>query len=77
MFDDENRARASWMFLAAAEESLLHQTSRIMLGTFFTRQFELISLKKKNVIHHLLDELDMRVYDSSALKSMVLNYTII
>ncbi|WZZ83113.1 hypothetical protein YC2023_103685 [Brassica napus] len=32
-----NRARASWMFLAAAEESLLHQTSRIMLGTFFTR----------------------------------------
>ncbi|XP_013624294.1 PREDICTED: uncharacterized protein LOC106330365 [Brassica oleracea var. oleracea] len=78
-FEDENRARASWMFFAAAEESFLHQKSRVRwlnVGDLNTGVFHkaVRANLSRNVIHYLLYELDRRVFDSSALKDMIIQY---
>lgn len=79
LFEDEKEAYASWMFLAAAEESFLYQKSRIRwlnVGILNTGVFHkaVRANLSKNVIHFLLDELERRVYDSSAIKTMILSY---
>ena len=79
LFEDEQAARASWIFYAAAEESFLHQKSRVRwltvgdsnTGVFF--KYVKANLQRNKIIY-LLDGEDRRVYDPTAVKEMASEY---
>lgn len=75
IFQDESEARQSWMFYAAAEESFLHQKSRVKwlsVGDLNTGVFHkaVRANLSRNVIHYLLDAADKKIFDSVTLKNM-------
>ncbi|CAA7028738.1 unnamed protein product [Microthlaspi erraticum] len=76
VFEEENAARLLWIRLAAAEESFFHQKSRVRWlkeGDSNTGYFHkaVTANLARNVIHYLRNEEDVKVSDSSLLKSMV------
>lgn len=75
LFQEEAEARTSWMFYAAAEESFLHQKSRVRwlsVGDLNTGVFHkaVRANLSRNVIHYLLDSAGNKVFDSDTLKNM-------
>ncbi|KAL0873789.1 hypothetical protein Bca101_023494 [Brassica carinata] len=74
-FQEESEARKSWIFYAAAEESFLHQKSRVRwlsVGDMNTGVFHkaVRANLSRNVIHYLLDSEGRKIFDSATLKSM-------
>lgn len=79
LFEEEAEARKSWMFFAAAEESFLHQKSRVRwltVGDSNTGVFHkaVRANLSKNVIHYLLDPMGNKIYDSVTLKAMTSHF---
>lgn len=79
LFEEEQVARDSWIFLAAAEESFFHQKSRIQwltdgdANTGVFHRFVKANLLR-NIVHYLRDESDLKVYDPVSMKDMVTQY---
>ncbi|KAG2329091.1 hypothetical protein Bca52824_000271 [Brassica carinata] len=75
LFQEEMEVRTSWMFYAAAEESFLHQKSRVKwlgVGDMNTGVFHkaVRANLSRNVIHYLLDSAGRKIFDSVTLKNM-------
>lgn len=79
MFDEKHNVRNSWMFFAAAEESFMHQKSRVKwlnledLSTWIFFKSVKVNLQK-NKIMFLLDYANVRVYESTIIKEIVTQF---
>lgn len=79
IFEEESEARESWMFYANAEESFLHQKSRVRwlsVGDLNTGVFHkyVRAHLSRNVIHYLYDNMERKIFDSVTLKSMTVQF---